>query len=126
MTQHLKFGKSLRLLNAADYTAVFNDVTWKASSKELLCLSQENGLNHPRIGLVIAKKNIRHAVQRNRVKRIIRESFRLRQHQLPAIDMIILARAGLGELCNTELSLEINKLLDRLLKKIEQHTRNTG
>lgn len=120
MAGRLSFGKSRRLLNASDYKAVFDGVDWKVSSKEILCLTRNNGLHHPRLGLVIAKKNIRHAVQRNRVKRIIRESFRLHQHQLPAIDVIILARAGLGDFSNTELHVEIAKLWARLIKKIEQ------
>lgn len=120
MADRLFFGKSSRLLNAADYRAVFDDVEWKVSSKELLCLSRHNGSDHPRLGLVIAKKHIRHAVQRNRVKRIIRESFRLQQHQLPAIDLIILARPGLGNFSNVELHAEMAKLWGRLVKKIEQ------
>jgi ribonuclease P protein component len=122
VADHLSFGKSSRLLNAADYGAVFDDVKWKVSSKEILCLSRNNGLDRPRLGLVIAKKNIRLAVQRNRVKRIIRESFRLHQHQLPAIDMILLARAGLGEFSNTQLHDEISKIWIRLIKKIDQDT----
>lgn len=121
MADRLLFGKSGRLLNAADYSAVFDDVEWKVSSKEILCLSRKNGCTHPRLGLVIAKKNIRLAVQRNRVKRIIRESFRLHQQQFPAIDMIILARPGLGNFSNNELHAEMSKLWSRLLKKIEQH-----
>lgn len=120
MADRLFFGKSCRLLNASHYKAVFDDVKWKISSKEILCLSRDSGLKHPRLGLVIAKKNIRHAVQRNRVKRIIRESFRLHQHELPAIDLIILARAGLGEFNNAELHTEITKVWSRLTKKIEQ------
>lgn len=120
MVDRLFFGKSCRLLNAADYKAVFDAVDWKVSNKEILCLTRKNGLNHPRLGLVIAKKNVRHAVQRNRVKRIIRESFRLHQHQLPAIDMIILARSGLDNFSNPELHAEIAKLWIRLLKKIDQ------
>lgn len=117
MADRLLFGKSCRLLNAADYRAVFDDVHWKVSTKEILCLSRKNGLDYPRLGLVIAKKSIRHAVQRNRVKRIIRESFRLHQHQLPAVDLIILARPGLGNFSNAHLHHEMATLWVRLQKK---------
>lgn len=119
MTDRLTFSKSSRLLNAADFKAVFDDVEWKVSNKETLCLSRHNGLNYPRLGLVIAKKNIRQSVQRNRVKRIIRESFRLHQHLLPNIDMIILARLGLGELDNTQIHQEMSKMWSRLQKRID-------
>ena len=117
MADSLSFGKSRRLLNASDYRTVFDDVHWKVSTKEILFLSRKNGLDHPRLGLVIAKKSIRHAVQRNRVKRIIRESFRLQQYQLPAVDLIVLARPGMGDLGNAELAAEMSGLWVRLGKK---------
>ena len=119
MPENLFFRKSSRLLNASDYTAVFDNVDWKVSSKEVLCLSRDNGTNHPRLGLVIAKKNIRHAVQRNRVKRIIRESFRLNQHELPSLDIILLARKGLEDLDNKMIHLEISNLWRRLVNKYQ-------
>lgn len=119
MADRLLFGKSSRLLNAADYQAIFDDVHWKVSINEILFLSRRNGLDHPRLGLVIAKKNVRHSVQRNRVKRIIRESFRLCQHDLPAVDFIVLARPGLDKISNADLHNEMTKLWMRLIKKIQ-------
>ena len=103
------FEKSKRLLTAQDYKAVFDAAKWKVSCKELLCLAKPNGFDTPRLGLIIAKKNVKLAVQRNRIKRVIRESFRLHQDQLPNGDLIILARQGLADLTNEELT-EIFKL----------------
>lgn len=117
MTSDNCFGKSRRLLNAAAFKTVFDQTENKVSNKELLCLSRKNGLDHPRLGLVIAKKNIRLSVQRNRVKRIIRESFRLHQHQLPAVDMIVMARKGLGELDNAAIHAELARMWQRLIRK---------
>ncbi len=118
MTSAFSFSKSRRLLNAADYRAVFDQVDWKVSNKEMLCLIKSNNSSHPRLGLVIAKKNVKHAVQRNRVKRIIRESFRLNQQQLPQVDIVFLARRGIDELTNAELHTELSKLWHRLNKKV--------
>lgn len=115
------FNKSLRLLDAAAYKAVFDDANYKVSSKHVLYLSRAGSGNQAKLGLVIAKKNVRHATQRNRIKRIIRESFRLRQHQLPAIDTVVLARRGLDRLDNSELHALFNKLWQQLQKKTEQH-----
>ena len=53
-----------------------------------------NSLGHPRLGLAIAAKTIGNAVARNRLRRIIRESFRLAQSELPAADLIVGARAA--------------------------------
>jgi ribonuclease P protein component len=111
------FGKSLRLLNASAYKAVFDDATLKVSSQQVLFLARPNSLDQPRLGLVIAKKNVRLAVQRNRIKRAIRESFRLQQHQLNPIDVIVLARRGLDQLDSCALQQMFTELLQRLQKK---------
>jgi ribonuclease P protein component len=117
------FEKSLRLLNASEYQAVFDESRLKVSTAEILFLARKNNLTQPRLGLVIAKKNVRLSVQRNRVKRIIRESFRLQQHQLPGIDVIVLARKGLGELDNKQLHETCNQLWQQLEKRAEKHFR---
>jgi ribonuclease P protein component len=114
-----KFGKSLRLLNAADYKAVFDDAQFKVSKQQVLLLARANGLDHPRVGLVIAKKNVRLAAQRNRIKRIIREQIRLQQHQLSAIDVIVLARRGLDQLDN----IALHQMFDQLLKQLDKKAR---
>jgi ribonuclease P protein component len=54
--------------------------------------AQPNGLSWPRLGMSIAARNLRRAVDRNRVRRLIRESFRAHQQGLPSVDIIIGAR----------------------------------
>ena len=49
---------------------------------------------HPRLGLAIATRTFGSAVARNKIKRIARESFRLNQHVLPAVDVTLTARAA--------------------------------
>lgn len=53
-------------------------------------LYRDNNLSEPRLGLAIGKKNCRLAANRNRLKRIIRESFRVHRERLPAIDIVVL------------------------------------
>jgi ribonuclease P protein component len=50
-------------------------------------------LDGPRIGLAVAVRTAGGSVQRNRIRRIIRESFRLHQRELPASDFVVSARA---------------------------------
>ena len=69
-----------------------------------------------RLGLAIAKKRVKLAVQRNRIKRIIRESFRLNQHNLPPIDMVVMVKSGIDKLDNQE----INQQLSKIWRKINQ------
>ncbi|MFT6915284.1 MAG: ribonuclease P protein component [Motiliproteus sp.] len=111
-----EFPRSSRLLNAGDYRAVFNGAQLKVSDRNLLILATPSQLSHPRVGLVIAKKNVRLAVQRNRVKRIIRESFRLQNSELPNLDIVVLARRGLGDLDNPALQRLIEHSWQRLSK----------
>ena len=111
------FTKSSRLLSSQDFQRVFAQADLKASHQHLLILARYNQLDYPRLGLVIAKKNIAKAVQRNRVKRHIRETFRLKQHKLPGIDAIVLARRQLDTLDDTELNNLLHRQWERLLKK---------
>ncbi|VEH66181.1 ribonuclease P [Rodentibacter pneumotropicus] len=62
---------------------------FRASTPELSILARENNLEHPRLGLTVAKKHLKRAHDRNRIKRLVRESFRLYQHQLPACDFVL-------------------------------------
>ncbi|WP_151704847.1 ribonuclease P protein component [Nitrincola alkalilacustris] len=111
------YPRQLRLLTGGDFKRVFDGAVFKVSEQPLLILASPNDLDHPRIGFVISKKNIRRAVKRNRVRRIIRESFRLNQHNLPNIDMVILARKDLDKLDNVALFQLMNRNWSRLSKK---------
>ena len=108
------FGRSKRLLNASDYSRVFDKPDAKASHKHLLLLARYNDLPAHRLGLVIAKKHVKTAVQRNRIKRLSREFFR----QLPTadshLDVVLLARPGLGNLDNAQLSSILRKQWQKL------------
>ena len=111
------FKKPLRLLDANAYKTVFDHAQLKVSRQQVLYLARKNGTTTPRLGLVIAKKNVRLATQRNRIKRIVRESFRLQQHRLAGIDTVVLARGGLDKLDNKALHTLFNQLWQRLHEK---------
>lgn len=120
MSHSFSFPKALRLLTPSDFQPIFADAPVRAAHKNILILTRPNNLGYPRLGLVIAKKHIRKANQRNLIKRKIRESFRLRQHTLAGIDAIVLARSGLDLLDKTQQS----KLLDQQWQRIEKKHRS--
>ncbi len=57
-------------------------------------LARPNGKTFPRLGVVIAKRYVRSSVDRSRLKRLIRESFRVHQQALAGLDVIVLRRNG--------------------------------
>lgn len=57
-----------------------------------------------RLGLAISKKRARKAVARNRLKRLVRESFRRHAAALPALDIVVLARSGTADNDNARLA----------------------
>ncbi|GAA0351836.1 ribonuclease P protein component [Morganella psychrotolerans] len=85
----------------------------RASTPEITLLGRRNELEYPRIGLTVAKKNVKRAHERNRIKRLTREFFRLHQHELPDMDFVLLVRKGVSELSNREITEALGKLWRR-------------
>nr|WP_189420639.1 ribonuclease P protein component [Cellvibrio zantedeschiae] len=110
----------MRLLNSSDFQSVFDDAPLRTSHQHFLFLARQNQLDCPRLGLVIAKKHIRHAVDRNRMKRLIRETFRVKQQQLAGIDVIVLARKGMHDSTNAVLIEQLNAQWQRLIRKFQK------
>jgi ribonuclease P protein component len=102
------FKKTQRLLNASDYKQVFDHNMVKVANPSLLVLAKPSDGLPSRLGLVVAKKNIPTAVQRNRIKRAARETFRKRQFQTP-LDVVFLARQGADKLSTQKLTSIIEK-----------------
>lgn len=69
-----------------------------------------------RLGLAIAKKQIRRAVDRNRLKRIIREVFRRQDNKSSAYDFVVMARSAAANADNPALRASLQKHFDRLLR----------
>ncbi len=118
----MDFKRNKRLTNAKDYTRVFESNLFRASNKNLLALAIDNA-PHPtsRLGVVVSKKNVRRAVDRNKIKRLIRERFRqdaahLSQH----VDVVVLARTNTNTLTNTD----INSALKSILKSVFNKAQN--
>lgn len=112
------FPRELRLLTPSQFSRIF-DHPVKAVSDHFTLLAKINDTDHPRLGLTIAKKKEKTAVGRNRIKRIIRESFRLNQHNLPNIDIVVLARDKVGEADNQQLHKQLNKLWKKIAQRSE-------
>jgi ribonuclease P protein component len=119
------FSKTSRLLDAADFKAVFTNAQFKASSRHFLMLAISNDRLNSRLGLVIAKKHVSLAVQRNRIKRLIRDSFRHHSNLLANLDIVVLARKDADKLQNKQLAETIIALWRELDSKLKRKTATT-
>lgn len=110
------FGSSLRLHKTDEYSSVFafRRVLRGRWFNLHYC---PNTLGHARIGLVVAKKLARRAVQRNLVKRIARDVFRHAQAGLPAHDLVLRLSAKLDTVTRRMMRDDMISLLGRLPKK---------
>lgn len=102
-----RFTKAQRLLTKLSYDRVFSQAQ-KLTTPEFILLYRENTLGYSRLGLAISKKSIAKAHDRNRMKRLIRESFR--QAKLPNVDLILLAKSGAKNVTNTVVLTNLGKL----------------
>ena len=64
----------------------------KSVDSNFLVLAKENNLGYPRLGMAISRRQVKTAVARNDIKRIIRESFRRNKSLLSGYDMVVMTR----------------------------------
>lgn len=88
----------------------------KTNEKFFLILTKKNKYNYPRLGLIVAKKNVKLAVKRNRIKRIVRESFRNNKDLIKNIDIVFIAKPGIDKLSSKELRNKIENQWEKLQK----------
>ena len=67
-----------------------------------------------RLGMAIARRYAPTAVERNRIKRLVRESFRARREGLPPLDVVVMLRAATAGVDNATLRAGLARLWDLL------------
>ena len=114
-----KFPKSARLVDAEDYSQVFNHCSIRAGSAAGYVLALPASDNRSRLGIIVAKKSVRLATDRNRIKRLVREYFR--NHPLSAsMSLVFMAKRGAGALSNADVIADLDHLWQKLNHKHAQ------
>jgi ribonuclease P protein component len=104
------FGKHERLRHRKDFELAFSHGS-RRHTKNFTIILRPNGLQFSRLGVTVGKK-VGKAVERNRVKRCLREFFRLHKHKLPAgHDMVIIAKKDAAKLAYHDMREELAAVL---------------
>lgn len=83
-------------------------------------LARRNGGDFARLGMAVSRQVDKHAVGRNRIKRLIRESFRHHYTRHPAnLDIVVLPRRETATTCNEQLFQSLKNHWLRLDKQFE-------
>ncbi len=118
------FSRANRLLTAKQFSHVF-ETPYKRHHAYLLILVRKNSsynnsdgkIQLARLGLAVAKKNIKLAVRRNRFKRIVRESFRQHKVQLAGLDIVVLAKHAANGATSQQLRTVLEQQWQHLAKQ---------
>jgi ribonuclease P protein component len=96
------------LTQGAEFKRVF--ATARRSGDEYFAvLGQNNQRLFARLGMAISRKHVKTAVARNRIKRLVRESFRQHQHALSGVDFVVTLRRDATSLSNQEIFRRLEK-----------------
>lgn len=88
----LRFRREQRLLRRADFERVFEQGR-RVYARGLVLHWMESPAGRARLGLVTSRR-FGNAVRRNRARRLLREAFRLDQHGIPPLDLVVLPQPG--------------------------------
>ncbi|HLK70739.1 MAG TPA: ribonuclease P protein component [Steroidobacteraceae bacterium] len=102
-----------RLRRAADFKRLYAQGR-RLNAEGFTAVIQPNSAGNARLGLSVAARLVRRAVQRNRVRRLIRESFRQHQQHLPAMDIVVGLRSSPRDVDNAQLRRSLEKLWQKI------------
>ena len=111
-----RFPTRVRLTRPAEFQRVFKQCRYRVGNRWITVLAAPGSLEYPRLGLAISRKVARTAVARNRIKRVIRESFRHNREQICPLDIVVLGRSGIAGQTNATLNTALEKLWKQLIE----------
>jgi len=118
LLKHL-FTRQSRLLKPAEFKRVFQNPL-RSGDNIFRILARPNDISRHRLGLAVAKKACPKAVGRNRIKRLVRESFRAQmigKHQQETLDFVVLPTPQAANQSNKALVDSLSKHWQKLTNK---------
>jgi ribonuclease P protein component len=111
-----RFLREFRLTDKPQFDLVHREGL-RVSDGLFTVIARPNALGHARLGLAVGVRAAGNAVRRNRVKRVVRETFRVTQQELPSVDLVVNARPGAGQASTTALRASVLALWDRVRQR---------
>lgn len=106
------FPRAARLLRAADFAALRQRS--RRVSSQYFTAEVARATPLARLGLAVSKRVSKHAVERNRIKRLVRDSFRRVRLTLPVVDILVIPRTSAAGVAGPELLADLETLWARL------------
>jgi ribonuclease P protein component len=110
----LRHPRTARLLRPADFSAL-RERSQRVGTRHFTAQYRSTALTSARLGMAVSRKVSKLAVERNRIRRQIRESFRHARARLPACDVLVVARTSAVAQGNPALRAELDLLWQRLI-----------
>jgi ribonuclease P protein component len=108
------FTRQSRLTASRDYEKVFGK-SERSSDRFFTVLARANDVAQPRLGLAISRRVAPLAVDRNRLRRLAREAFRL--GELAALDFVVMASKDALSAGKPELRSSLDRHFERLSRR---------
>jgi ribonuclease P protein component len=113
-----RFPLEARLSSSREFRAVFAQAS-RYADRYFTMLTGTGQADRPRLGLAVSRKAAPRAVDRNRIKRLIRERFRHWQADLPQVDVVVMVRPVARDTENAILSAALDRLWQRVSRSCE-------
>lgn len=109
------YPRTCRLTRPSEFQYVFErGLHRRVQVQGLFARVRESSSSQARLGFALSKRSLKHAVDRNRVKRLTRESFRLHRERLPKLDMVIITQSEVAQLNNAAILQQLDILWEQL------------
>lgn len=105
----------MRLHSERDFKRILNQRN-RVTGKDYTIRYAPNDQSFPRVAVVVSRKNVRLATVRNEAKRIVKEAFRLLQHELGSYDFIVQVQKSANEAIKSDLRQCIDELFEQFIK----------
>jgi ribonuclease P protein component len=112
----LPFSSRQRIRASAEFDSVYKNGR-RSGDAYFGVAFRPNRLGGPRLGMSVGVRTLGSSVARNRLRRLIRESFRQRQRELPGVDVVITARAAAKGAATEELRKSLETHWQNLIRK---------